>query len=972
MMFFDRTDTKQPPAADDREGKYFDSLVICDEILKGSYLSSLLANTLKSNQVEINTDSKSQRPVARLKEPRDLFTLPKELECAQEAARWPAECQVVDMKVQHIDAMPICSELYYTSTGKEIVVKVIGEEAGQVVYQYNPMSAVNYFTRALVGGNRVSPSASNTSDLKFESRFESGNLAKAVKITDTYYELSIRADLYTNKHMQWFYFMVENTRKGVNYRISIVNLLKGDSLYNEGMRPVMYSCKDAVVRKVGWRRCGTNINYYQNDTNAEDDNNATYTLTFNIEFPYEDDCVFLAHSYPYTYSDLQEYLIKLQNHPVKSQYTKLRLLCKSLAGNNIYYLTVTDNSTDDIQEPKPKKKAVVMTARVHPGESPASWMMKGVIDFITGDSLQAKELREKFIFKLVPMLNPDGVIVGNNRCSLSGRDLNRQYRTVIRETYPSVWYTKVLIKRLIEECGVAMYCDFHAHSRKHNVFIYGCENKRIAEKRLQEQVFPLMLHKNTADKFSFENCKFRINKDKEGTGRVVIWMMGVDNSYTLEASFAGSTLGSRHHTHFTTVDYENMGRSFCETLLDYVDDTPAKLRLRSKIVLKLLREGSSADEPANIELSDYSSDEGELSDLSDDERRRREDHVITAPPPSPVHPSHKKHKPKIPTARLDLDSSQDRESSGDELQVHSAPYTAASSRQVSPKKDSKETNKSPTAHAQEPISMPPELIVTSTSQTQEITVFERLYKPSDNTKGSLAVSKPLSRRGSSKKSPDVRRRKLVRQNGELSDPEYRPPSEVSLPIKKHFWRALSNDNIPWSANYNEHEDLLRACSEKLAELKRRHKIKGKDLETAGTPSRMPTAKRKIKRRAKSMRVERTLTISETQLQLESFKVKQVKPDFKKLDEEPAKRQNKKAAPSRKFRKGGFVSLATINSSNILDLSGDESLETVGTKKKKKKRKILQISRTVKSAVSAVTAVTVTRKDAKKDISKKKI
>lgn len=55
-----------------------------------------------------------------------------------------------------------------------------------------------------------------------------------------------------------------------------------------------------------------------------------------------------------------------------------------------------------------------------------------------------------------------------------------------------------------------------------------------------------------------------------------------------------------------------------------------------------------------------------------------------------------------------------------------------------------------------------------------------------------------------------------------------------------------------------------------------------------------------------------------------------------------------------------------------DLSGDESLETVGTKKKKKKRKILQISRTVKSAVSAVTAVTVTRKDAKKDISKKKI
>lgn len=104
------------------------------------------------------------------------------------------------------------------------------------------------------------------------------------------------------------------------------------------------------------------------------------------------------------------------------------------------------------------------------------------------------------------MLNPDGVIVGNTRSSLTGKDLNRQYRTVIRETYPSIWYTKTMIKRLTEECGVTTYCDMHAHSRKHNIFIYGCENKRDPDKKLTEQVFPLMLHKNVADKVRHFYC----------------------------------------------------------------------------------------------------------------------------------------------------------------------------------------------------------------------------------------------------------------------------------------------------------------------------------------------------------------------------------------------------------------------------------------------------------------------------------
>lgn len=66
-----------------------------------------------------------------------------------------------------------------------------------------------------------------------------------------------------------------------------------------------------------------------------------------------------------------------------------------------------------------------MAARVHPGESNASFIMQGFLKFITGMSLEAQELRRKIVFKVVPMTNPDGVIAGNYRTGLEGNDLNR-------------------------------------------------------------------------------------------------------------------------------------------------------------------------------------------------------------------------------------------------------------------------------------------------------------------------------------------------------------------------------------------------------------------------------------------------------------------------------------------------------------------------------------------------------------------
>jgi murein tripeptide amidase MpaA len=87
-------------------------------------------------------------------------------------------------------------------------------------------------------------------------------------------------------------------------------------------------------------------------------------------------------------------------------------------------MLIVTNFTSD-QDKIAERKCIIICSRVHPGESNASFIMEGFLEFIVSNDKDAKTLREIFVFKIIPMLNPDGVIVGNYRCSLSGLDLNR-------------------------------------------------------------------------------------------------------------------------------------------------------------------------------------------------------------------------------------------------------------------------------------------------------------------------------------------------------------------------------------------------------------------------------------------------------------------------------------------------------------------------------------------------------------------
>jgi cytosolic carboxypeptidase protein 2/3 len=173
-------------------------------------------------------------------------------------------------------------------------------------------------------------------------------------------------------------------------------------------------------------------------------NKCFYTLTFTYTFEYDNDSVFFSYCYPYSYTDLNNDIAAIEQDLGRRKFIQRGILCKTLAGVDCQLLTITSPIKKIDSKPK---KGVLISARVHPGETVGSWMMRGVINFLTDpEDREAAILRDNFVFKIIPMLNPDGVINGNYRCSLAGCDLNRRWKFPSKTLHPTVYATKKLVK----------------------------------------------------------------------------------------------------------------------------------------------------------------------------------------------------------------------------------------------------------------------------------------------------------------------------------------------------------------------------------------------------------------------------------------------------------------------------------------------------------------------------------------------
>jgi hypothetical protein len=205
-----------------------------------------------------------------------------------------------------------------------------------------------------------------------------------------------------------------------------------------------------------WCRIKTSVRFLKENETPNNNNNNSSSAQLFFEHSIdsnEQDKLYFAFTYPYTYTQLQQELDELDlqytctyGTPEQQQreqeqesntgeqdkeliFYRRELLTRSCDGRRIDLLTIS--SMEGVQwsshEPLlpslfpdmkkihervpcfPQKEVIFISARVHSGEVPAQHTFKGILDILMDpNDLCGKELRSRYVFKLIPMLNPDG------------------------------------------------------------------------------------------------------------------------------------------------------------------------------------------------------------------------------------------------------------------------------------------------------------------------------------------------------------------------------------------------------------------------------------------------------------------------------------------------------------------------------------------------------------------------------------
>lgn len=263
---------------------------------------------------------------------------------------------------------------------------------------------VTTFNSSFEGGNGenfTKPYSSSTVKVSFNSELDAGGFSQDLTKCPT-----------DQRKQNWFYFSMNNALNQT-LEFTLINAVYNNpgNLTAENSDWVdhepVYSYDDGIT----WNRIPTTGSL-----------SGTYDWKYTFPKFTEGDTVLIAHGLPYTYANSETDIATWDD----SSYVTVTDIGNSEQGRMMHLLTIQD--ADSPVAPG-DKKVYWFVARQHPMEPMGSYAIKGVVDFLIGGSDEAKLMRRSSIFKIVPMMNPDGASLGYTTSNTEWCNLNREWES---------------------------------------------------------------------------------------------------------------------------------------------------------------------------------------------------------------------------------------------------------------------------------------------------------------------------------------------------------------------------------------------------------------------------------------------------------------------------------------------------------------------------------------------------------------
>ena len=403
----------------------------------------------------------------------------------------------------------------------------------------------------------------------------------------------------------WFYFGVisENER---NIKISIDNLNNFSYNFKNGYKicynileenetPSSYQNKYTEGEETNWKRLETDY-----ELNLDNETNFL-SIKFNFDLP-KNRYVLFSFCFPWSY-DKNEAFLKYIKEKVENKniYYHDEILTLSKEKRNIHLLTITSKKNiimnkkeENLNGLFPNKNRcnliqhdthiIFITARVHPGETPGTLTFNGILKLlIDNNNPMSKILLDNFIFKLIPIINVDGVSNGYFRLNTEGYNLNRCYLGPSPRITPENYAITKLFYFYSSYYKVRYYFDLHADMNTRGVYTFGNALKKF-EDHVENVLFSFIFKINSSH-VDFSHCIFtqrsmgtKAKNDiagKEATSRVQFYQKtGLIHTYTIESTyfkgdFNKDNMEIKNGKIYLIKDFEKTGIDLLKSILDY-------------------------------------------------------------------------------------------------------------------------------------------------------------------------------------------------------------------------------------------------------------------------------------------------------------------------------------------------------------------------------------------------------------------